>query len=104
MLFASIKVALSTVNRFLNEYTINIAKNSHTVSAINNDQVTPLKPNKLFKTNKTGIITVPYAIAIIIAPRPCPVACSMPVNKNPMPFRSNDVIVTFKINVARITI
>ena len=58
----SIKDALSTVNRFLNEYTINIAKKAQTVSAINNDQITPVKPNKLFKTNRTGIITVPCAL------------------------------------------
>ena len=44
--------------------TQNIAKKAQTVSAINNDQITPVKPNKLFKTNRTGIITVPCAIIL----------------------------------------
>ena len=35
---------------------------------------------------------------------PCPVACNIPVNKKPIPFKSKDVVVTFNINVANVTI
>ncbi len=55
----------------INKQRATFAAKAQSDSAINNDQMTPVSPNKAFIINNTGMIIAPCKMAIIVAPRPC---------------------------------